>query len=239
MSAVKVSKSKKEVESKVSAKNEPTPPPVETKPEPVEPVDNEVEEIEESKKVTFDELMETMQERYKELRQQTLAFGAMLVQVRRAHNQSLRQQSAKKKTRKAVVDSGILKPVPIPSEARAFLGDVGVAIPESNLMRRTELSGAIYNYIKANNLYKVHPTKENDFDRKVIIPDAKLRKLFSLKADQTLDFSSINVNLAQIYRRARELLEASNGSASAPAPAPAPAVAATPAKKGKVAGSSA
>jgi len=120
-----------------------------------------------------------------------------------------------------------------------LLGDVGVAITESNLMRRTELSGAIYNYIKANNLYKVHPTKENDFDRKVIIPDAKLRKLFSLKADQTLDFSSINVNLAQIYRRARELLEASNGSASAPAPAPAPAVAATPAKKGKVAGSSA
>jgi len=242
MSAVKGSKSKKEVESKneskVSVKDEPKPEPVETKPE--EHVENEVDDVEESKKVTFDELMETMQERYKELRQQTLAFGGMLVQIRRAHNQALRQQSAKKKTRKAVVDSGILKPVPLPQEARAFLTDVGVAIPESNLMRRTELSGAIYDYVKANSLYKPDPSKETGFDRKVIIPDAKLRKLFSLTADKTLDFSSINVNLAQIYRRARELLEAANGGApvvsksAAPAPAPAPA-----AKKGKVAGSSA
>ena len=164
----------------------------------------------------------------------------MIVQLRRAHAQGLRAQVQKKKVRKAVVDSGILKPVQLPPEAETFLKAVGVKAPEGGLMRRTELSGAIYDYVKANSLYKPDPSKESGFDRKVIIPDAKLRTLFSLAADKTLDFSSINVNLATIYRRAKELA-AGGAPASAPAPvksAPAPAAAA-PAKKGKAASSNA
>jgi len=237
---------------KTSARNtkkvEPTkedvkPEPVEVKPDVVE---NEDLDADESKKVTFDELMETYTEQYKTVRQGLLSLGAMIVQLRRAHNQALRQQSAKKKVRKAVVDSGILKPVTLPPEAETFLKAVGVAIPESHLMRRTELSGAIYDYVKANSLYKPDPSKESGFDRKVIIPDVKLRTLFSLSADKTLDFSSINVNLATIYRKAKEADASASGThvsvapsksaASAPVPAP---TAAAPAKKGKVAGSSA
>ena len=169
-----------------------------------------------------------------------VGFKAKLVSLRRAHNQAMRQQSSRKKTRKAVVDSGILKPLPLPVEAEVFLKDIGVAIPESNLMRRTEFSAALYEYVKSKSLYKADPSKESGFDRKVIIPDAKIRKLFSLSADQTLDFSTINVNLATIYRRAKELLLASGGAPAAPvapkAPVTAPIAAA---KKGKVAGSSA
>jgi len=218
-------------------KDEVKPEPVEVKPDVVE---NDNEDVEKSEKVTFDELIESFLEKYKEVRSGLLALGAMTVQLRRGHNQAMRQQSAKKKVRKAVVDSGILKPVPLPSEAEAFLKAVGVAIPENRLMRRTELSGAIYDYVKAHSLYKPAPSKESGFDRKVIIPDVKLRTLFSLGPDATLDFSSINVNLATIYRRAKEADESGTAPAPAPAPvAPKAAAAAAPAKKGKVAGSSA
>lgn len=215
-------------------------PVVEVKPEPVvevktEPVVEDGEDVDESKKATFDELIESFTEQYKSLRAQTLSLGAMIVQLRRAHNQGLRAQVQKKKVRKAVVDSGILKPVTLPPEAEAFLKAVGVKVPEDKLMRRTELSGAIYDYVKANSLYKPDSSKESGFDRKVIIPDGKLRTLFSLSADKTLDFSSINVNLATIYRRAKEAdAEAASGAAPA-SKAAAPA----PAKKGKVAGSNA
>jgi len=231
----KVARTKKVEETKVV---EPVPAPA-----PItEPVADDVEDAEDSKKVTFDELMEEMQEEYKQICASVVSFKSKMVALRRSHNQAMRQQSNRKKTRKVVVDSGILKPVPLPQEAEVFLKDISVAIPESNLMRRTELSAAIYEYVKSNSLYKADPSKESGFDRKVIIPDVKLRKLFSLTADQTLDFSSINVNLATIYRRAKELL-----AGGAPTPAPtvasksaAPAPTPAPAKKsGKVAGSSA
>jgi hypothetical protein len=215
-------------------------PVVEVKPEPVvevktEPVVEDGEDADESKKATFEEIIDSFTEQYKSLRAQTLSLGAMIVQLRRAHNQGLRAQVQKKKVRKAVVDSGILKPVTLPPEAEAFLKAVGVKVPEDKLMRRTELSGAIYDYVKANSLYKPDSSKESGFDRKVIIPDGKLRTLFSLSADKTLDFSSINVNLATIYRRAKEAdAEAANGAAPASKTA-APA----PAKKGKAASSNA
>ena len=231
MSSTKVSKSKKS-EPVVEVKPEPV---VEVKPDVVE----DVEDADESKKATFDELIEQFTEQYKGLRAQTLSLGAMIVQLRRAHNQGLRAQVQKKKVRKAVVDSGILKPVHLPPEAETFLKAVGVKIPDDKLMRRTELSGAIYDYVKANSLYKPDSSKESGFDRKVIIPDVKLRTLFSLSSDKTLDFSSINVNLATIYRRAKEVDAAAAAGKPAAAPAPAPAPAAAPAKKGKAAGSSA
>jgi len=232
----KATKSKKVEEVKSEpVKSEPV---IETKPDEVNETDVNETDVEESKKQSFDDVLDMMLERYKELRQQTLAFGGMIAQLKRAHNQTMRMQSQKKKTRKVVVDSGILKPVPLPDEARAFLTDVKVTIPENGLVRRTELTGAIFDYVKANSLYKPDPSKETGFDRKVIIPDAKLRKLFSLSADKTLDFSSINQNLAIIYRRAREALEAAPATGAAKAAAPAAPVAAAP-KKGKAAGSSA
>jgi len=233
--ATKAPRSKKVEVTKEDVKPEP---PVEVKPDVVDEVDGE----DESKKATFDELVETFTEKYKELRAGMLAMGAMIVQLRRAHNQGLRAQVQKKKVRKATVDSGILKPVPLPPEAETFLKAVGVKIPEGGLMRRTELSGAIYDYVKANSLYKPDPSKESGFDRKVIIPDVKLRTLFTLTADKTLDFSSINVSLATIYRRAKESAAGTSGSAPAPvktAPVVAPASATTPAKKGKAANSNA
>ena len=217
-------------------KDEPKPEPVvETKPDVVD----EAVSVDDEKKVTFDELMEQWTEQYKAVRQAVLGLGGMQVQLRRAHNQAMRVQSQKKKPRRVAVDSGILKPVALPAEAVVFLKDVGVAIPESGLMRRTELSGAIYDYVKSKTLYKPDPSRETGFDRKVIIPDEKLRKLFSLGKDATLDFSSINSNLAVIYKHAKEVAgDAPVVSAPAPVPAAAAPKAAAPVKaaaKGKAA----
>jgi chromatin remodeling complex protein RSC6 len=223
--------------SKASRSSKKTEPVVEVKPEPVVEVKPDVvedgDDAEETKKATFDEIVEQFTERYKELRTGMLAMGNMIVQLRRAHNQGLRAQVQKKKVRKAVVDSGILKPVPIPPEALTFLKSVNVAIPENGLMRRTELSGAIYDYVKANSLYKPDPSKESGFDRKVIIPDVKLRTLFTLSAEKTLDFSSINVNLAVIYRRFKDAEAAGGAPVSAPSAKAAAPAASAPAKAAK------
>ena len=235
MSSTKATKSKKQAE--VEMKSEPV---VETKPDIVENEnDNDNEDMEDSKKESFDDILDQFNENQKDIRQKLLVQGQLVVKLRRAHNQEMRKQNAKKKTRKAVVDSGILKPVPLPDEAKYFLTDIGVTIPESGLMRRTELSGEIYTYVKANSLYKPDPSKETGFDKKVIIPDAKLRKLFSLAADKTLDFSSINVNLATIYRKAREMAAGVTTTSAAPVPVAAPKAAAAPAKKGKSANANA
>ena len=246
MSSTKTSRTKKEVESKVEHEVINPEPVIETKQDEVQDKGDD--------KITFDTLMESMIEEYKTLCASIVSFKGKLVGLNRAHNQAMRQQSSRKKTRKAVFDSGILKPLPLPVEAEAFLKDIGVPIPETNLMRRTELSKSIYEYVKSKTLYKADPSKESGYDRKVIIPDAKLRKLFSLTADQTLDFSSINVNLKVIYGRSKEALALLAGGAApvaarvaapvaAPVAASAPKAAAptapAPSKKGKVAGSSA
>jgi len=228
---------------KVSRSKKVDAPVVEVKPEPVVEVKtdvvDEVEDADESKRQSLDELLELQSNLIKQATQLMSQAKAMNQQIRRAHNFEVRLQNQRKKVRKTVVHSGILKLVALPPEASAFLKAVNVALPENNLMRRTELSGAIYDYVKANNLYKPDPSKDSGYDRKVIIPDVKLRTLFSLSADKTLDFSSINVNLATIYRRAKEAAEA-DGSAVPAAPAAAKTAAApAAAKKGKAAGASA
>jgi len=223
---------------KKDVKDEVKPEPVvEVKPEVVE--NEEVDNENETKKVTFDELFESLSERAKNLTSEARALTALLTQLRRAHNQELRAQSQRKKTRRVAVDSGILKPVAVPVEALAFLKAVGTAVPESGLMRRTELSGHIYDYVKSKNLYKVDPSRDSGYDRKVILPDANLRTLFGLSDDKTLDFSSINANLAVIYRRMKESAEgATTTTTTTTKVEAAPAKVAAAKGKGKAATSS-
>jgi hypothetical protein len=232
MSSTKVSRSSKKVEVP-EVKPEPVPAPVvEEKHDAADDGDAENE----SKKSSVEELLAEQASLIKQGMEKLQEAKAMNNQIRSAHKSALRQKTTKK-PRKNTVQSGILKLTPLPPEAETFLKEVGATIPETHEMRRTEFSGELYTYIKSNNLYKPDPSKESGYDRKVIIPDAKIRKLFSLPADKTLDFSSINVNLATIYRRAKELLEGAGTAGVKPAAA-APAAAA-PVKKGKVAGSSA
>jgi len=231
--STKVSRSSKKTEVP-EVKPEPVPAPVvEEKQEAVDGDDGDNE----SKKSSVEDLLMEQAALIKQGMEKLQEAKAMNNQIRSAHKFALRQKKDKK-PRKNTVQSGILKLVSLPAEAETFLKDVGAAIPSNHEMRRTEFSGALYNYIKSNNLYKPDPSKESGYDRKVIIPDAKIRKLFSLAADVTLDFSSINVNLAKIYRGAKDAVE-SSASVKVAAPAAAAPAAAAPAKKGKAATSSA
>jgi hypothetical protein len=93
----------------------------------------------------------------------------------------------------------ILQPVELPLVARTFLTDIEIPIPNDNLMLRTLFTAKIYEYVKANNLYKLDASKKNGFDTRVIIPDQPLRSLFSLNDTDTLDFSSISTGVQKIY----------------------------------------
>jgi chromatin remodeling complex protein RSC6 len=94
-----------------------------------------------------------------------------------------------------------MKPAPIPPEAKNFIQEIGESIPDNNLLLRTELSRYIYDYIKTNNLYKQDSSKVSGYNKMVIVPDDKIKTLFSLNDGQTLNFVSMNVNLAILYRR--------------------------------------
>jgi hypothetical protein len=100
---------------------------------------------------------------------------------------------------KNVPNPVILQPVELPLVARTFLTNIGIPIPNDNLMLRTLFTGKIYEYVKAKNLYKVDTSKKTGFDTRVIIPDQPLRNLFSLNDHDTLDFSSISTGLHNIY----------------------------------------
>jgi len=92
-----------------------------------------------------------------------------------------------------IIIPNILIPVPLPFKAHKFLINIGVHIPESNLMSRFDFTTHIYDYIKENNLY--HDNLKN-----VFITDSKLGKLFSLKTGETLTYALFNNNLYKLYK---------------------------------------
>ena len=146
--STKVARSKKEA-------------PVVSAPEPVvvpapEPV-VDVEDADKSERESFEDLLEKQLTLIKDGMGLLTQAKAMNQKLRSAHNFELRQQGQRnKKVRKTNVESGILKLAPIPPEALAFLKSINVAIPESNMLRRTELSGHIYDYVKEHKLYLNH-----------------------------------------------------------------------------------
>lgn len=231
--STKVSRSSKKTDS-VDVKPKPVsvPVPVVVDPNEVDEVDD-VDVDNESKKSSVEDLLLEQMLLIKQAMEKLQEAKAMSNQIRSAYKFALRQKKDKK-PRKNTVQSGILKLVSIPADAEVFLKNIGAPIPENHEMRRTEFSRALYSYIKEKSLYKPEPSKESGYDRKVIIPDEKIRKLFSLAADATLDFSSINVNLAKIYRNASS---ADSAPKTTVAPVVVPPTTAT--KKGKAAGASA
>jgi chromatin remodeling complex protein RSC6 len=88
-------------------------------------------------------------------------------------------------------------------------------------MARTKVTSAIYKYIKENKLQE-QPDANGKVDRRTIVPDAKLRKLFGLPEGETIEFKTFQTHVSKLYNAEKE----SSSSASTSAPAP---VVATPA----------
>ena len=72
--------------------------------------------------------------------------------------------------------------------------EIFVNFSSTTLVARTKVNSIIHNYIKTNNLYG------RGHNQNIIYPDDKIRKLFSLNDNQTLDFSSISLNIDNLYR---------------------------------------
>ena len=103
------------------------------------------------------------------------------------------KRSAPKKDR---APSGFAKATPVPQALAKFLkiGD-GVELP------RTEVAKQIYSYVREQNL-------RDKEDRRIIHPDASLRKLFGLKEGETLDFKNFQKQLSRHYPKSASKLAA-------------------------------
>ena len=86
-------------------------------------------------------------------------------------------KSKKRKNTNTGKKSGFEKPTLISDDLAAFFGK-----PKGTLMARTEVSKGIHKYVVDNNLQK----KEN---RRIIHPDAKLKKLLDSKEDEITYFN--------------------------------------------------
>jgi hypothetical protein len=88
--------------------------------------------------------------------------------------------------------------LPIPDTILHFLHTINAYIPENKLMAQNDISKLIHDYIKINDLFK----PGND---KIIIPDLKLRTLFSLPEYYIVDYPMINTYLNNIYINSRTI----------------------------------
>lgn len=75
--------------------------------------------------------------------------------------------------------SGFAKPIKLSAEMCTFLG-----VPEGTEMSRTDVTRRLTQYIKANNLNKPD-------NKRIIVPDTKLRKILNLKGDEEVSYFSI------------------------------------------------
>jgi chromatin remodeling complex protein RSC6 len=119
-----------------------------------------------------------------------------------------RRQSASGETKKHA-PSGFNKPTLVPETLVKFLGlESGVEMP------RTKVTSALYQYVKNNGLQS-HMV-EGKLDKRTIVPDVKLRTLFGLGKDETIEFKTFQTHVSKLYNA--EKVSASKEEVSAPAP---------------------
>lgn len=85
----------------------------------------------------------------------------------------------KKKATARSTPSGFAKPTKISDELCAFLN-----VPKGTLMSRTEVTRAINSYVKEHNLY-------DPSNRRIINPDANLKKILVLQPGEQLSFFTL------------------------------------------------
>jgi chromatin remodeling complex protein RSC6 len=109
--------------------------------------------------------------------------------------------------------SGFAKATAVPDALRKFLKlGADVELP------RTEVAKQIYSYVREQNL------RDKD-DRRIIHPDASIRKLFNLKEGETLDFKNFQKQLSKLYPKSAAKVEEAAAAAVATAAATATVVA--------------
>jgi len=96
-------------------------------------------------------------------------------------------KTKKNKQNKQKKGTGFAAPSPISDDLASFLG-----LPPSSSMARTEVTAKIYEYVKTNNLQDAE-------NKKNIIPDAALLKLFTPDPSKPVTFFNIQTYLKEHF----------------------------------------
>jgi len=105
----------------------------------------------------------------------------------------------KEKTKTKRAPSGFAKPTKVTKELCEFMNK-----PEGSEIARTEVTKALVNYIKENNLIELGEDAKNK-----IVPDQKLKNLLGLQAEQSNDLTYFNIQKymnKHFYSKKEEIL---------------------------------
>jgi chromatin remodeling complex protein RSC6 len=100
------------------------------------------------------------------------------------------EKTERKRANARINPNGFAKPTPITDELCAFL-----KIPAGSVMSRTDVTRRINAYIKEHNLNK----PEN---KRIILPDAALRKILAVKDNEEVSFFSLQKYLSPLFKKA-------------------------------------
>lgn len=155
----------------------------EAAPEPVVEATEAVAEPSEKADVTTEindelaELMKLMQDR--SALDNQIKTRVKNIEKKVARMSKIIKSAKKKKSVKSNKVSGFEKPTPISDELAKFVGE-----PTGTLMARTAISKKIHEYVKSNNL-------QDEKNRRIIVPDAKLKKLLKTGPNDTLSYFNL------------------------------------------------
>ena len=150
------------------------------------------ETTETTEQASVDQLLKDAHEKIKELTEGLRTLNYIVKEADKAHRRELREMKKSKKRNKNNESrpSGFNKPNPVPVEfhEQPWGCESDVELP------RTLLTKMVYEYIKDHNC-------QDPQDKRVIIPDETLRKLFHLGKEDVLRFETFQTYMARLYKR--------------------------------------
>jgi chromatin remodeling complex protein RSC6 len=102
-------------------------------------------------------------------------------------NQVLRKNLKRKRRTGTNTNSGFMKPKPVSTELCEFLNK-----PAGSLMSRTDVTRAICNYVKTNELRRPD-------NKRVIIPDTRLATLLRMGKDETMTYIHLQSKIGHLF----------------------------------------
>ena len=152
------------------------------------------QEVTETTQKTVLELMEEVDEVSKTVVNGQRRLNQIYKELERAHKREIRTAKKSRRSSRSSTEkkdpSGFNKPQAVPVEFH----EQPWGCSADQELPRTVLTKMIYDYIKENSL-------QAEEDKRVINPDATLRKLFHLKKDDTLEFKNFQTYMARLYKR--------------------------------------
>jgi len=181
---------------------------------------------------SYEVIVQRIEERAKQLKELQGLQAKDYKKLSTSHHREVKDARKNRRTQNAnkppKAPSGFNKPSPVPNELAEFLG-----VPLGTQMARTQVTSKLYSYIKENKLQNVTNPTTGKVDRRVIVPDDKLRKLFGLNNGDQIQFKTFQTHVSKLYpskEQAKEQSKAPADSSAVASPAPAaPAKAAAPA----------